>query len=73
MTLIIFGTRFYFATKQPESLWRRLPPERFRLWQHSGSAGAGPLCCGSESHSTEVLEIIAFERLGRWMDADASV
>jgi hypothetical protein len=32
MTPIIFGTRFYFATK-PESLWRRLPQERFRLWQ----------------------------------------
>jgi hypothetical protein len=32
MTPIIFGTRFYFATK-PESVWRRLPPERFRLWQ----------------------------------------
>ena len=72
MTPIIFGTRFYFGTEQPESLWRRVPPERFRLWQQSGPAGAGPLCCGSESHSTEVLAIITFEGLGRWLDADAS-
>ncbi len=73
MTPIIFGTRFYFATKQRESLARRLPRQRFRLWQQSGSAGAGPLCCGSESHSTEILAIITFESLGRCMDAGAFV
>jgi hypothetical protein len=61
MTPIIFGIQFYFATK-PASLLRRLPQERRRLWQQSGPAGAGPLCCGSNKGSSAGRGVVRSSR-----------